>query len=190
MKNQKTHFMNSRRQFLEQGSVGFLSFLLLPLPAFPNDTPDFEGLVVAEQEGETLMIRNGTTILRIKIAKTHGSQTICFLSESILPAEAIPVHKHLNEDELIFIHKGTGLFTLGEKQYPVSEGSVAVVPKGIWHGLQNAGSENIEMRFAYTPSGFEGFFREVGTPIGQPFVKRTVEEKRAIAKKWGMIHKV
>ena len=182
--------MNSRRQFLEQGSVGFLSFLLLPLPAFSNDIPGFEGLVVAEQDGETLMIRNGTTTLRIKISKTHGSASICFVSESILPGEGIPVHKHLNEDELIFIHKGTGLFTLGEKQYPVSEGAVAVVPKGIWHGLQNTGSENIEMRFSYTPSGFEGFFREVGTPAGQPFVKKTVEEKRVIAQKWGIAYKV
>jgi mannose-6-phosphate isomerase-like protein (cupin superfamily) len=181
--------MNSRKQFLEKSGLGFLSVLLFPLPVFSNDTPGFEGLVVNEQEGETLMLRNGTTVLRIKIAKTHGSNTMCFLSESILPGEAIPVHKHLNEDELIFIHKGSGIFTLGEKQYAVSEGAVAIVPKGVWHGLQNTGSENIEMRFAYTPSGFEGFFREVGTPAGQPFVKRTKEEKRAIAIKWGMIHK-
>ena len=181
--------MNSRRQFIGQGSLGFLSFLSLPLPVFSNETLGFEGLVVNEHEGETLLIRNGTTILRIKISKTHGSQSICFLSESILPGEAVPVHKHLHEDELIFLHKGSGLFTLGEKEYPVSEGTVAVVPKGIWHGLQNTGSENIEMRFAYTPSGFEGFFREVGTPVGQPFVKKSMEERRAIAKKWGMIYK-
>jgi mannose-6-phosphate isomerase-like protein (cupin superfamily) len=182
--------MNSRKQFIELGAAGFLSCLFFPLPAFSNETSDFEGLVVAEEEGETLLLRNGTTILRIKIAKTQGSPSICFLSESILPAEAIPVHKHLNEDELIFIHKGSGSFTLGEKQYPVSEGAVAVVPKGVWHGLQNTGNENIEMRFAYTPSGFEGFFREVGTPPGQPFVKKTAEEKRIIAQKWGIVYKL
>lgn len=181
--------MNSRRKFLGQSSLGVFSALLLPLPAFSTDNSDFEGMVVSEQEGETLMLRNGTTVLRIKIAKTHGSNTMCFLSESILPGEGIPVHKHLNEDELIFIHKGTGIFSLGEKQYPVGEGAVAIVPKGAWHGLQNNGSENIEMRFAYTPSGFEGFFREVGTPAGQPFVVRSKEEKRIIARKWGMIHK-
>jgi len=45
------------------------------------------------------------------------------------------------------------------------------------------------MRFAYIPAGFEGFFREVGTPVGQPLVKRTMEERRAIARKWGMIYK-
>jgi quercetin dioxygenase-like cupin family protein len=100
------------------------------------------------------------------------------------------VHKHLNEAELIFLHKGSGLFTLGEKQYPISEGAVALVPPGTWHGLQNTGNENIEMRFAYTPSGFENFFREVGTPLGQPFVKKSMDERKAIAKKWGMIYKI
>ena len=182
--------MNSRKQFLEKGGLGLLSLLTLPSTAFSTDTPGFEGLVVNEQEGETYMIRNGTTRLRIKISKTEGSGSICFLSESILPGDAIPVHKHLNETELIFLHKGSGVFTLGEKLYPVTEGAVAVVPKGIWHGLQNIGSENIEMRFAYTPSGFESFFREIGTPEGQPFVKRSQEEKRTIARKWGMIHKL
>ena len=45
------------------------------------------------------------------------------------------------------------------------------------------------MRMAFTPSGFENYFREVGQPVGQPFVQKTMEERRAIAKKWGMIYK-
>jgi quercetin dioxygenase-like cupin family protein len=179
--------MNSRRQFLGQGSLGIFSFLLLPSMAFPNETTGFEGLVVNEEEGEALQIREGKAIVKIKIAKIQGAQSMCFLSESFGPGDAIPVHKHLNEDELIFLHKGSGLFTLGEKQYPIKEGAVALVPKGVWHGLQNTGSENIEMRFAYTPSGFEGFFREVGTPVGQPFVQKSLEERIAIGLKWGMI---
>jgi quercetin dioxygenase-like cupin family protein len=102
----------------------------------------------------------------------------------------LPIHKHLNEDEFIFLHKGSGLFTLGDKQYQIKEGAIALVPKGVWHGLQNTGSENIEMRFGYTPSGFEGFFREVGTPVGQPFIQKTMDQRRTIARKWGMIYKI
>lgn len=181
--------MSSRRKFLQKGGLGLLPFLL-PLQGFSTEMPGFEGLIVNDQDGETYLIRNGTTTLRIKISKTNGSDSVSFLSESILPGDAILVHKHLNEVELIFLHKGSGLFTLGEKQYPVSEGAVIVVPKGVWHGLQNTGSENIEMRFSYTPSGFEGFFREVGTPVGQPHVQKSLEERRAIARKWGMIHKI
>jgi quercetin dioxygenase-like cupin family protein len=148
-----------------------------------------EGLVVSEDEGEALQMRDGTAIVKIKIAKTQGANSIAFLSESFRPGDALPIHKHLNEDELIFLHKGSGLLTLGDKQYQIREGAVALVPKGIWHGLQNTGNENIEMRFGYTPPGFEGFFREVGTPVGQSFIQKTMEERRTIAKKWGMIYK-
>ena len=108
-------------------------------------------------------MRDGTSIVKIKILKLDGANSISFLSESFRPGDELPVHKHLNEDELIFFHKGTGVFTLGEKQYQITEGAVVLVPKGVWHGLKNNGTENIEMRIEYTPSGFEGFFREVGT---------------------------
>ncbi|MDP4262826.1 MAG: cupin domain-containing protein [Bacteroidota bacterium] len=181
--------MNSRRQFISKGSLGILSALILPSPAFSNENPEFEGIVVNGDEGEAVRMRDGTAIVKIKISKTQGAKSICFLSESFKPGDSLPVHKHLNEDELIFLLKGSGLFTLGNQQYPISEGAVAMVPRGIWHGLQNTGDEDIEIRFAYTPSGFEGFFREVGTPVGQPFVKKSMEQRKAIAKKWGMIYK-
>jgi len=178
--------MTSRRQFLQQGSLGIFSFVL-PFP--PVTSPDPAGLVVNENEGEAFQMRDGTAIVKIKVAKDHGAGSFSFLSETFRPGDALPVHKHLNEDEFIFLHKGAGLFTLGDKQYPVSEGAVAFVPRGIWHGLQNTGTENIEMRFGYSPAGFEGFFREVGTPVGQTFIQRTMDERRAIAKKWGMVYK-
>ncbi|HET9745305.1 MAG TPA: cupin domain-containing protein [Chitinophagaceae bacterium] len=181
--------MPSRRQFLQKGSFGFLSSLLLPFSPLANQTSDFTGLVVNEDGGEAIQMRDGTAIVKIKIAKVQGAESISFLFESFRPGDTLPVHKHLNEDELIFLHKGSGLFTLGDKQYQIKEGAVALVPKGVWHGLQNNGIENIEMRFGYTPSGFEGFFREVGTPVGLPFIKKTIDERRAIAKKWGMIYK-
>lgn len=181
--------MVSRRLFLQQGSLGFISSLFLPIPELELNNPDFLGIVVNEEDGEAFQMRDGTAIVKIKIARTRGSESISFLSESFKSGDKLPVHKHLNEDELIFIHRGSGLFTLGEKQFEVREGSVALVPKGRWHGLQNTGSENIEMRFGYTPSGFEGFFREVGTPIGQTLIKKPMAERRAIAKKWGMIYK-
>ena len=182
--------MVSRKQFIQKGSLGFFSLLFFSQTTYTqNSSNNFEGLVVSEDEGETLQWRDGTSRVKIKISKLQGAGSISFLSESFKPGDAIPIHKHLNEDELIFIHKGSGIFTLGEKDFNVAEGTVALVPKDTWHGLQNTGTENIEMRFAYTPAGFEGWFRELGTPVGQPFVKRTTEEKRETAKKWGMIYK-
>jgi quercetin dioxygenase-like cupin family protein len=131
----------------------------------------------------------GTARVTIKVAKINGSKSVSFLSESFIPGDAINIHKHSNEDELIFIHKGSGILTLDEKEYSVRIGAVALVSKGVWHGLKNNGTENIEMRFAYTPAGFEGYFRELGTPLSQSFIKRTKDEKRIVGLKYGLIRK-
>lgn len=182
--------MPSRKKFLQQSSFGLLSFLFLPdtMLAAATDS-DFKGIVVMDEEGEAYQWRDGTARVKIKIAKDNGAGSLSFLSESFIPGDAIRVHKHSNEDELIFIHKGSGVFTLDEKEYPVQAGAVALVPKGIWHGLRNTGAENIEMRFAYAPSGFEGYFRALGTPLGQSFIPRSPEERKAVELKYGLIRK-
>lgn len=180
--------MSGRKQFI--GKLGLCSIgLFFSNDLLSDNTTDLEGLVVNPNEGETIMLREGTSIVKIKIAKNHGFKSMSFLASSLPPGDIIPVHKHLNEDEIIFIHKGTGILTVGIKDYPISEDLVAMVPRGVWHGIRNIGEEHIQMRFAYSPAGFEGYFREVGTPAGQPFVKRSLEERRPIAKKWGMIYK-
>jgi quercetin dioxygenase-like cupin family protein len=181
--------MHTRKRFLQKTSAGLLCSFVLPSIVFGSNEAGFDGLVVNDEQGEAVRMRDGSSIVRIKIAKSQGSESICFLSESFRPGDFLPVHKHLNEDELIFIHKGAGILTLNENEYPVSEGAVIIVPKGRWHGLKNTGTINIEMRMAFTPAGFENFFREVGQAPGQPFVQKTMEQRRAIAKKWGMIYK-
>lgn len=98
--------MNSRRYFLEQGSLGFLAALALPVSAFAGDELAFEGLIINDQEGEAVRMR--TAVVKIKMAKTQGAQSMCFLSESFMPGDALPVHKHSNEDELVFCTKALG----------------------------------------------------------------------------------
>lgn len=181
--------MHTRRSFLQFGSLGLLSIFIPPISIPMFNSPDFEGMIVNENEGEAYQLRDGRAIVKIKISKQLGSDSISYLASSIPPGDVIPVHKHLNEDEFIFMYKGSGIFTLGENEYPVSEGAIIIVPRGIWHGIQNNGNENIEWRFGYTPAGFEGFFREVGSPLGKPFIEKTLDERKAIAKKWGMLIK-
>ena len=186
--------MHSRKHFFHQGGLS-LFFLLLGNHAISNVTKnEFKGIVVNEDEGEVFQYPDRVTgaptrTLKIKISKKAGSNNMSFLTESFMPGDAILVHKHMNEDELIFVHKGSGILTLDDKEYNVSTGAVAIVPKGIWHGLKNTGSENIEMRFAYTPSGLEAYFREIGTPVGQPFKKITAEERKTIGSKYGIVRK-
>ena len=186
--------MYSRKQFFQQGGFGVFSLLLYNTAIAAITNNQFKGIVLNEDEGEIYQYPDRVTgaptrTLKIKISKTAGSNNMSFLSESFTPGDAVLVHKHSNEDELIFVHKGSGILTLDDKEYKVSTGAVAFVPKGIWHGLKNTGTENIEMRFAYTPSGLEAYFREIGTPIGQPFKKITSEERKKIGLRYGIVRK-
>lgn len=186
--------MYSRKQFFQQGGLSVFSLLLYNKAISDITNNEFKGIVVNEDEGEIYQYPDRVTgaptrTLKIKISKTAGSNNMSFLSESFTPGDAILVHKHSNEDELIFVHKGSGILTLDDREYNVSTGAVAFVPKGIWHGLKNTGTEDIEMRFAYTPSGLEAYFREIGTPIGQPFKKITAEERKKIGSRYGIVRK-
>lgn len=187
--------MGTRKHFIQHGSVGLFSLLLGETALTQTLNDEFKGIVVNEEEGEIFQYPDRITgaptrTLKIKVSKTAGAHTMSFLSESFMPGDAIQVHKHSNEDELIFVHKGTGIFTLDEKEYNVRAGAVAFAPRGVWHGLKNTGTEYIEMRFAYTPAGLEQYFREIGTPKGQPFKKVTPEERKTIGLKYGLIRKL
>jgi mannose-6-phosphate isomerase-like protein (cupin superfamily) len=187
-----SHLHQPRRKFLLAGLTGFCTALLANLPKigfgkswYDND----KGIVVHEDEGVHLLTRRKVPIT-VKISKAkHGIDGISFCVEDQSPGRKMRVHKHLNNDELIFIHKGEGLLTLDDQSIPVKTGDVAFVPRGTWHGLDNTGKENLLMIFQYTPAGFEEYFIENGTLAGMPTKEKTEEEYAMSERKYGMVYK-
>ena len=180
-----------RRDFLKAAVfTGMTPFLPVSQLLAMNRLPDDEGFVTGEAEQETYLIgprRAPVTFMVDK--KNKGVGAISFCREEMIPGDGIPIHKHLNEEEVIYIQYGTGLFTLGEKEYEVKAGSVAYVPKGVWHGLRNTGTADLRMLFSFTPSGFENYFREIGTRLGEAPKALSGEEWQAIEKKYGIVYK-
>jgi mannose-6-phosphate isomerase-like protein (cupin superfamily) len=185
---------NPRRGFLKFGFAGITAALSLGLfkrtfaqSPIRND----EGVVVHEEEGKQIIMGRSKAQMTIKISHAdHGIESVSCCTEDIVPGRKLPVHKHLNNDELIFIQSGKGIVTLGEKTMDVKTGTVVFVPRGVWHGVENSGTENIRMVFHYTPAGFEEYFVENGTAFGEPAKTRTREEYAATEKKYGMVYKV
>jgi len=182
-----------RRKFLQTGVIGFCTALFAGLPkiSFAKSTSNNDkGIVVHEDEGIQILTGRRKAPMNIKISKTkHGVDNISFCTEDIIPGRKLRIHKHLNNDELIFIHKGEGTFTLNEQSIEVKSGAVVFIPRGVWHGLENTGKENIRMVFQYSPAGFEQYFIENGTPLGMPAKERTEEEYAIAEKKYGMVYK-
>jgi mannose-6-phosphate isomerase-like protein (cupin superfamily) len=186
------HIQQPRRKFLLIGVTGFFTTLFANLPKISSakSTSDNDkGIIVREDEGEHILTRRKVP-MTIKISKTkHGVANISFCTEDMIPGRKMRIHKHLNNDELIFIHKGEGTLTLDEQSVEVRTGTVIFVPRGIWHGLDNTGKENLLMVFQYSPAGFEEYFIENGTPVGMPVKERTEEEYAMAQKKYGMVYK-
>ena len=182
-----------RRKFLQTISVSGIASLLPFTHLLARDIFDGnndQGLVINPSEQETFFIASRQSPVTIMIdKKQRGVNSVSLCKEDIGQNDAIPVHKHLNEVEIILIQKGSGIFTLGDKEYEVKEGSAAYIPKGIWHGLRNSQTETLTMLFSYTPSGFEEYFREIGVPKGVQWKDKTPEEFDAIDKKYGIVYK-
>ena len=182
-----------RRKFLQTGVVGFCTALFAGLPkiSFAKSTSNNDkGIVVREAEGIHILTGRRKVPITIKISKAkHGVDGISFCVEDQSPGRKMRIHKHLNNDELIFIHKGEGTLTLDEESIEVKTGDVVFVPRGMWHGLDNTGKENLLMVFQYSPAGFEEYFIENGTPVGMPAKEKTEEEYAITEKKYGMVYK-
>ncbi len=181
-----------RRKFLQVGATGVVSVFFGSLPKIASSRSALgneKGLIVRETEGIHILTRRKVPIT-IKISKTkNGIDGISFCTEDMTRGRKMRVHKHLNNDELIFIHKGEGTLTLDEQLVEVKTGDVVFVPRDTWHGLDNTGNENLLMVFQYSPAGFEEYFIENGTPAGMPDKVRTEEEYAATEKKYGMVYK-
>ena len=172
--------------------MGAATALLSNLPEFGFAQPasdNAKGIVVQEEEGIHILTRRKVPIT-IKLSKAkHGVDGISFCVEDMSPGRTMRVHKHLYNDELIFIHKGEGTLTLDEQSFQARTGAVVFVPRGVWHGLDNTGAENLLMTFGYSPAGFEEYFVENGTPVGMPAKERAAEEYARTGKKYGMVYK-
>jgi mannose-6-phosphate isomerase-like protein (cupin superfamily) len=145
---------------------------------------------VRENDGIHLLTGRRKVPLTVKISKArHGIEGISFCAEDQTPGRRMRIHKHLHNDEIIFIHKGKGTLTLDEERVEVNSGDVVFVPRGTWHGLDNTGDENLRMIFQYSPAGFEEYFVENGTLAGTTAKERTAEEYAAAEEKYGMIYK-
>jgi mannose-6-phosphate isomerase-like protein (cupin superfamily) len=182
-----------RRKFLLAGIAGLGTTLVASLPrisfARPRDT-EGKGIVVRENEGTLILTGRRKVPVTVKISKAkYGVEGLSFCREEQSPGRKMRIHKHLNNDELIFIHKGEGLLTLDDRSIPVKTGDVAFVPRGTWHGLDNTGTETLIMIFQYSPAGFEEYFIENGTLEGMPPKVKTEEEYAITEKKYGMIYK-
>jgi quercetin dioxygenase-like cupin family protein len=147
-----------------------------------------EGLILQASEGERRVRRprpGGTPgltapfILKVD-GRNGGSPDLVMGYEDIPPGQAIQPHQHLLADEIIFVHRGSGIATLGSREGPISAGSTVYIPRNTRVSLRNTGSEPLGIAFIFSKPGFEQLMRENSVLEGEPATPVTAEEFAAI----------
>ena len=167
---------------------------LLPMAAviatFGCRGPTAQGrpLILAESDGEHLLHRpppsalsnlNAPFIIKVD-PKTAGSTDFFLMTEDIAPGQKISPHRHLHSEEIIFVHAGTGLATLGEREAVVETGATIYLPKNTVFTMRSTGTGPLRIVVIFSRPGFEEYMREISVPEGQVPQPLTLEELSAI----------
>jgi quercetin dioxygenase-like cupin family protein len=120
---------------------------------------------------------------------TTGSDTLVVGTEEMPPGNKIPTHKHLYEDEVIFVHKGAVRVTLAGRQYDAGTGATVFIPHGSWIGVENASSEHAMILFFFNKPAFEQCLRARSTRPGEKFTMPPPEKMAAVEKQCHQVMK-
>lgn len=124
--------------------------------------------VIGAQEGERRYLRGGVAPLLIKVDPlTTGSRRMVVGSSDLPPGDRIAPHRHLAEDEIIVILRGTARVRLNDQQYTATTGGTVFIPQGTCIELTNIGSDTLSNVFVFSSPGFERALREVSSREGE-----------------------
>ena len=147
-----------------------------------------QGLILQAHEGERRVRRPKAAgvpglpdpfILKVD-RRNGGSQDLVMGYEELAPGQVITVHRHVLSDEIIFVHKGSGLVTLGDREQQVGTGGTVYIPRHMRIGLRNNGAGPLGIAFIFSKPGFEELMRENSVLEGEPVTELSAAEQAAI----------
>jgi quercetin dioxygenase-like cupin family protein len=126
-------------------------------------------IVFQADEGDRWMLLGIKPLIFKVDPVSTGSDSLVVGTEEMPPGNKIPTHKHLYEDEVIFVHKGALRVTLAGRQYDAATGATVFIPHGNWIGVENASSEPAMILFFFNQPAFEQCLRALSSRPGEKF---------------------
>ena len=125
-------------------------------------TVSLAGYHLAVEEGDAYEFLNTLAIVKATGAATNNALAVI---EMRLPVGfSPPPHVHNNEDEAFYLLTGQIDAHLGDQTTAARQGSFLWLPRGVQHGFVVTGDQPCTILTMTTPSGFERFVAEVGSP--------------------------
>jgi quercetin dioxygenase-like cupin family protein len=136
-------------------------------------------LAQPEQQPTVEWLDGGTFAVLLAAAATNGQLGVGRFRVS--KGEAPPYHKHLREDEVFMLIKGTALLWCDDQEMQLSEGGIAFLPREVPHSYRITSTE-ADLLMMCTPGGFEGMFLQAGKTVTSPRTPNSQPEPDAMIK--------
>lgn len=117
-------------------------------------------LLRAPQDGELIDVAGVRHFFRLTGEHTDGRFAF---EEFTLPPGVVGARPHVHEghDEYFYVLEGELTLHNGDGEVTVGAGHLLSALRGTPHGFRNATTRPVRGLCLYTPSGYEGYFREV-----------------------------
>ena len=146
-------------------------------------TAETAPLVLRLNEGERRVRKwsGSAPNFTIKVDRRNGgSHHLVMGYEDISVGGSIPAHRHLNADEIVFVHKGNGVVENGSITRPFETGATIFIPRDTRVTIRNTGREPVSIAFFFSHPGFEEYLRDTSALEGEAYVPLTPQELAAI----------
>jgi quercetin dioxygenase-like cupin family protein len=148
-------------------------------------------LLLEKNEGERRIWREpppGEFMLKVS-PKNNGSQHLVMGTEDMAPGDEFPMHKHLGQDEILYIEKGTVHVHLGDQERDLHAGGTVFIPAHTWVSVKNAGTETVSVVFIFSAPGFENYMRCDSVLPNEKVTPLSPEEQRGCSHEGHVIYK-
>jgi quercetin dioxygenase-like cupin family protein len=135
------------------------------------------GLILQQSEGECRVRRPrpdsrasmAAPSMIIKVDPRNGGSPNFFVGyEEIAPGGAIPAHSHPAYDEVLLVHEGEGLATLGSEERRVTSGATIYIPPKTRVSVKNTGRGNLKVFFVFPrPEMVSDYYRGMTVAEGE-----------------------
>jgi len=142
----------------------------ITLPASPQAPSHGRPTVFKRGEGEERLMRGTRPLFIVADPATVGSQTLMAGYEEVPPGDSGRTHKHLMEDEILFVHRGLVDVLLGDSTHRVESGATIFVPRGTWVSFRAVGADTAGFFFVFNAPGMEKCLRMLSARRGDTFV--------------------
>lgn len=122
----------------------------------------------ADEGDKWMLLGDKPLIFKVDPVST-GSNSLVVGTEEMPPGNRIPTHKHLHEDEVIFVHKGAVRVSLAGRVYDAGTGATVFIPHGNWIGVENVSKEPAVILFFFNKPAFEQCLRAMSSRPGEKF---------------------